>query len=237
MSGIEYFRPSRLVDLIHQNTSSFGVFHPGYRAVRANGRFCAGTFTPTPQAKAFSRALHLQDDPVPVTSRFSFGSGNVDDAPNGVVAMATRFYLPDGTYTNLLRDTKKASDVNVEDYDAIYFTGAVCHGPAGLLEVTLDNGESLVKGKNVTGFSWPEEVAAQRADAVPFSRQDALERRGAKYSVADKPFAAHVVTDGRLITGQNPASARAIRGGRGHRTAGKVKPSWPTTHSDESRVS
>jgi catalase len=84
MSGIEYFRPSRLVDLIHQNTNSFGVFHPGYRAVRANGRFYAGTFTPTPQAKAFSRALHLQDDPVPVTSRFSFGSGNVDDAPNGV---------------------------------------------------------------------------------------------------------------------------------------------------------
>ena len=188
-------------------------------------------------AQTLSRALHLQDDRAPVTSRFSFGSGNVDDAPNGVVAMATRFYLPDGTYSNLLRNTKKASHVNVEDYDAIYFTGAVCHGPAGLLEVTLDNGESLVKGKNVTGFSWPEGVAAQCADAVPFSRQDALECRGARYSVADKPFGTHVVTDGRLITGQNPASARAIRGGRGHRTAGKVKPSWPTTHSDESRVS
>jgi catalase len=102
MSVIEYFRPSQLVDLIHQNTNSFGVFHPGYRGVHGNGRFYAGTFTPTPQAKAFSRALHLQDDPVPFTSRFSFGSGNVDDAPNGVVAMATRFYLPDGTYTNLI---------------------------------------------------------------------------------------------------------------------------------------
>jgi hypothetical protein len=149
VSATAYFKPSQLVDLIHQNTKSFGVFHPGYRAVHANGRFYAGTFAPTPQAKTLARALHLQDDPVPVTSRFSFGSGNVDDAPNGVVAMATRFYLPDGTYTNLLRDTKKASDVNVEDYDAIYFTGAVCHGPGGLLEVTLDNGESLVKGKNV----------------------------------------------------------------------------------------
>lgn len=210
VSATEYFKPSQLVDLIHQNTKSFGVFHPGYRAVHANGRFYAGTFAPTPQAKTLSRALHLQDDRAPVTSRFSFGSGNVDDAPNGVVAMATRFYLPDGTYSNLLRDTKKASHVNVEDYDAIYFTGAVCHGPAGLLEVTLDNGESLVKGKNVTGFSRPEEVDAQRADAVPFSRQDALERRGAKYSVADKPFGTHVVTDGRLITGQNPASARAV---------------------------
>ena len=141
-------------------------------------------------------------------------------------------------FMNLLRDTKKATDVNVEDYDAVYFTGghgvmfdfcdlslaaltakfhdsgrivsAVCHGPAGLLEVTRDNGEPLVNGKNVTGFSWPEEVAAQRADAVPFSLQDALERCGAKYSVADKPFGPHVVTDGRLITGQNPASARAV---------------------------
>jgi putative intracellular protease/amidase len=74
----------------------------------------------------------------------------------------------------------------------------------------LDNGEPPVKGKNATGFSWPEEVAAQRADAVPFSLQDALERRGCKYSVADKPFGTHVVTDGRLITGQNPASARAV---------------------------
>jgi putative intracellular protease/amidase len=73
-----------------------------------------------------------------------------------------------------------------------------------------DNGEPLVKGKNATGFSWPEEVAAQRPDAVPFSLQDALERRGCKYSVADKPFGTHVVTDGRLITGQNPASARAV---------------------------
>lgn len=116
VSATEYLRPSQLVDLIHQNTKSFGVFHPGYRAARL--------------------------------------AHNV---------------------------------LNV-----------------------LDNGEPPVKGKNATGFSWPEEVAAQRADAVPFSLQDALERRGCKYSVADKPFGTHVVTDGRLITGQNPASARAV---------------------------
>lgn len=83
VSATEYFKPSQLVDLIHQNTKSFGVFHPGYRAVHANGRFYAGTFAPTPQAKTLARALHLQDDPVPVTSRFSFGSGNVDDAQRG----------------------------------------------------------------------------------------------------------------------------------------------------------
>ncbi len=144
----------------------------------------------------------------------------------------------DREFMNLLENTKKAGDVEVEDYDAIYFTGghgvmfdfrdqdlaaltarfydsgrivsAVCHGPAGLLEVTLDNGDPLVKGKNVTGFSWPEEEAAQRADAVPFSLQDELKKRGGNYSIADKPFETHVVTDERLITGQNPGSARAV---------------------------
>ncbi|WP_409463192.1 type 1 glutamine amidotransferase domain-containing protein [Amycolatopsis sp. GA6-003] len=144
----------------------------------------------------------------------------------------------DREFMDLLVNTKKAGEVNVEDYDAIYFTGghgvmfdfrdkelaeltarfygsgrivsAVCHGPAGLLEVVRDDGAPLVKGKNVTGFSWPEEEAAQRADAVPFSLQDELKKRGANYSIADKPFDPYVVTDGRLITGQNPSSARPV---------------------------
>lgn len=144
----------------------------------------------------------------------------------------------DREFMNLLADTKTLTDVDVEDYDAIYFTGghgvmfdfggpelaaltarfyesgrivsAVCHGPAALLEVTLGNGDPLVEGKNVTGFSWPEEEAAQRADAVPFSLQDELKKRGANYSLADKPFDTYVVEDGRLITGQNPASARTV---------------------------
>jgi putative intracellular protease/amidase len=179
VSATEYFRPSQLVDLIHQNTKSFGVFHPGYRAAHANGRFYAGTSTPTLQAKTLSRAFHLQQDPVPVTSRFSFGSGNVDEslAHNVLNVLDSEKRYREREFMDLLR---------------------------------LDNGEPLVKGKNVTGFSWLEEVAAQRADAVPFSLQDALERRGCKYSVADNPFGTHVVTDGRLITGQNPASARAV---------------------------
>ncbi|NKY89356.1 type 1 glutamine amidotransferase domain-containing protein [Nocardia veterana] len=144
----------------------------------------------------------------------------------------------DREFMDLLDDTIKAGEVNVEDYDAIYFTGghgvmfdfggddlaavtakfydtgrivsAVCHGPAGLLKVRLGNGEPLIKGKNVTGFSWPEEEAAQRDDAVPFSLQDELKKLGANYSTADKPFDTYVVEDGRLITGQNPGSARAV---------------------------
>lgn len=100
--------------------------------------------------------------------------------------------------------------VTAKFYDTGRVVSAVCHGPAGLLNVPLGNGDPLVKGKNVTGFSWPEEEAAQRADAVPFRLQDELKKLGANYSMADKPFETYVVEDGRLITGQNPGSARAV---------------------------
>ncbi|KJK34664.1 thiamine biosynthesis protein ThiJ [Lentzea aerocolonigenes] len=144
----------------------------------------------------------------------------------------------DREFMNLLENTRKVAEIDVEEYDAIYFTGghgvmfdfrsdelgavtakfydsgrivaSVCHGAAGLLNVPLRNGDPLVKGKNVTGFSWREEELAQRADAVPFSLQDELTALGANYSVADKPFESYVVEDGRLITGQNPGSARAV---------------------------
>ena len=144
----------------------------------------------------------------------------------------------DRDFMNLLENTKKLADVNVEEYDAIYLTGGhgvmfdftrenlgqlmasfyeagkvvstVCHGACGLLPTKLSSGEPLVKGKNVTGFSWPEEEAAQRADAVPFSLQDELKKLGANYSTADKLFETYVVEDERLITGQNPGSARAV---------------------------
>jgi putative intracellular protease/amidase len=56
-------------------------------------------------------------------------------------------------------------------------------------------------------FGWE---AAQRDDAVPYSLQDELKKLGAPYSIAEEPFETHVVEDGRLITGQNPGSARAV---------------------------
>jgi len=86
----------------------------------------------------------------------------------------------------------------------------VCHGPCGLLEVKLSNGEHLIKGKNVTGFSWNEELIAKRDRAVPFNLEEELQRRDAKYSKALVPFSSHVVEDGLLITGQNPGSVRAV---------------------------
>ncbi|TQM36867.1 type 1 glutamine amidotransferase domain-containing protein [Pseudonocardia cypriaca] len=122
----------------------------------------------------------------------------------------------DRRFMDLLTNTVKAADADVEDYVAIYFAGghgvmfdfrgadlaeltaafyqsgrvvaAVCHGPAALLDVRLGTGDPLVDGKDVTGFSWPEEEIAERADAVPFSLQDELVNLGANYSTA-APFA------------------------------------------------
>lgn len=144
----------------------------------------------------------------------------------------------DRIYMNRLENTLKVSDIDPAAYDAIYLTGghgvmfdfknpdlaqlvaafhesdkivsAVCHGPTGLLEVKLSNGEYLVNGKKVTGFSWKEEVIAKRDNAVPFNLEAELEKRGAKYSKAFLPFSEHVVEDGLLITGQNPGSAQEV---------------------------
>ncbi|MEU6065041.1 type 1 glutamine amidotransferase domain-containing protein [Streptomyces sp. NPDC047082] len=145
----------------------------------------------------------------------------------------------DRNFMDLLKVTMQVSEATVDDYDAIYLTGGhgvmfdfpqskdlesliarfyetgrvvstVCHGAAGLLNVTLSNGEPLVNGMRVTGFSWLEEVLADRADAVPYNVQEELKKLGADYSTAAQPFASYVVEDGRLITGQNPSSARAV---------------------------
>ncbi|WP_351227180.1 type 1 glutamine amidotransferase domain-containing protein [Streptomyces sp. NPDC002133] len=153
--------------------------------------------------------------------------------------LGTEKRYADRQYMDLLEDTMKISDVDLDDYDAIYLTGGhgvmfdfpqsqeledlmarfyetgrvvstVCHGATGLLNVVLSNGEPLVKGKRVTGFSWPEEELAKRAEAVPYNLQEELGKLGAEYSTASKPFETYVVEDGRLITGQNPGSARAV---------------------------
>jgi len=77
-----------------------------------------------------------------------------------------------------------------------------------------------VKGKGVTGFSWAEEGLAKREKAVPYNLEEELKKRGANYGKATVPFVSHVVEDGRLITGQNPASAAAV----GESVAKKLKP-------------
>jgi len=86
---------------------------------------------------------------------------------------------------------------------------AVCHGPAAFVNVTL-RGEHLLKGKEVTGFSNAEEDIMGLSEAVPFLLEDKLNEVGAKFVKAEEPWGVKVVVDGKLITGQNPASARAL---------------------------
>jgi putative intracellular protease/amidase len=144
--------------------------------------------------------------------------------------------------------SRRLADVDVLDYDAVFFPGglgpmvdiatdpdvkravartwdggkivaAVCHGPAALLGVTLADGSSLLRGRKVTGFSNAEEIGYADAD-VPFFLEDALREAGAGHSAAS-PWQPKVVVDGRLMTGQNPASggplAEAIAAALGER--------------------
>jgi putative intracellular protease/amidase len=142
-------------------------------------------------------------------------------------------------FMNRLGATLKPSEVNPDDYVAIYYTGghgviwdfpenealqsisqkiyenggfvsSVCHGAAGLLNIKLSNGLLLVKDKEVTGFSNEEEKLAELDKFVPFLTETELVARGAIYKKADEPWAAFAVEDQRLITGQNPASGGAV---------------------------
>ncbi|MDR9750319.1 type 1 glutamine amidotransferase domain-containing protein [Pseudomonas sp. SZMC_28357] len=133
--------------------------------------------------------------------------------------------------------SRKLSEVDVLDYDAIFFPGglgpmvdiatdpevkraverawnagklvaAVCHGPAAFLGATLQDGTPLVQGRRLTGFSNDEEAGYAQAD-VPFNLEDALRAEGAEYSAA-AVWQENIVVDGRLLTGQNPASGGAL---------------------------
>ncbi len=138
----------------------------------------------------------------------------------------------------LLHRTAAPKDIDSADFDAIYFTGghavmfdfpdsaglqritreiferggvvsSVCHGYCGLLNTTLSDGSLLVAGRRLTGFAWSEEVLARVAKLVPYNAEAEMKKRGARYGKGLIPFASHVVVDGRLVTGQNPGSAKA----------------------------
>ena len=82
----------------------------------------------------------------------------------------------------------------------------VCHAPGVLIKVKDQNGDPLVKGKNVTGFSDAEEAAVNLTDVVPFLLEDELKKLGGNYSKGPD-WGSFVLKDGLLITGQNPASS------------------------------
>jgi len=158
-------------------------------------------------------------------------------AEPGAQTEATRRFDKDAELQKLLANTKKLGEVKAADFDAVFFPGghgplwdltkdpdsikfiqefwsakkpvaAVCHAPSVLLNVKDENGEPLVKGKKVTGFTNTEEEAVQLTKVVPFLLEDELKNKGGQYSKKED-WASYIVKDGLLITGQNPASSEA----------------------------
>ncbi|MGQ0454835.1 type 1 glutamine amidotransferase domain-containing protein, partial [Bacillus sp. SS-TM] len=87
---------------------------------------------------------------------------------------------------------------------------SVCHGAAGLFHITLSNGDRLISGKKVTGFSNEEEKLAELDQFVPFLTEDELIKNGGLYEKAAQPWEAYALEDNRVITGQNPASGGPV---------------------------
>lgn len=157
------------------------------------------------------------------------------DAPDFQTESTERF-KQDSEARVALSKTYKLADIEPEDYDAVFYPGghgplwdlaedkdsiniiesmyaankpvaAVCHAPGALRHVTAD-GSAIVKGKQVTGFANSEEEAVGLTKVVPFLVEDELKKHGGEYSKG-ADWQSHVVTDGHLITGQNPASSAA----------------------------
>ncbi|KAF4619355.1 hypothetical protein D9613_005211 [Agrocybe pediades] len=148
-------------------------------------------------------------------------------------------FLNDPVVKEKLANTKKLSEVNVNDYDAVFYVGghgpvidlptdpdniklitqfwdtgkivsAVCHGPAALAGGVDGSGKSIFAGRTATGFSNEEEDMVGKVKDIPFLLEDRIREKGGTFTKADKPWGVKVVVDGQLITGQNPASAGPI---------------------------
>ncbi|WP_206479020.1 type 1 glutamine amidotransferase domain-containing protein [Kocuria sp. KRD140] len=94
-------------------------------------------------------------------------------------------------------------------YDSGGVVGAVCHGPAGLVDVELGTGVALLSGRKVAAFTNAEEKVVGKQDVVPYLLQDKLEEQGATVKLADN-WEENVQVDERLVTGQNPQSAAGV---------------------------
>lgn len=102
--------------------------------------------------------------------------------------------------------SKDVASLAAKIYENGGAVGAVCHGPAALINIKLSDGSNLVAGKKVAGFTNAEEKAVELTEVVPYLLQDELTKSGA-IIVPGENFKENAVRDGRLATGQNPASA------------------------------
>ena len=150
----------------------------------------------------------------------------------------TRRFDGDSVAQNQLANTVKLNAMKVEDFDAVFYPGGhgplwdlyddkdsialieafiaegkpvapVCHAPAVLLQAKDQNGDPLVKGKKVTGFSNTEEAAVDLTNVVPYLVEDQLVELGGYYQKTED-WNSCAIVDGLIITGQNPASSSAV---------------------------
>ncbi|GAB3627337.1 General stress protein 18 [Pandoraea terrae] len=158
------------------------------------------------------------------------------DAPDAQTESTERFHAdPDAQHA--LANTLKLADVEGLEFDAVFYPGGhgplwdlaqdpvsiqlietferagkpvglVCHAPAALRQVRAADGQPLVRGRRVTGFSDVEEAAVGLTDVVPFLLEDEFKRLGGLYEKGPA-WQSFVIGDGRLVTGQNPASSEA----------------------------
>jgi putative intracellular protease/amidase len=155
---------------------------------------------------------------------------------DGLQSEATRRFAADAAAQAALADTHSLTSIEADGYDALFYSGglgpvfdlaqdatstalieafnradkpiaAVCHGVTALRMAKAADGQPLVRGRNVTGFSNSEEEAAHGTGIVPFLVEDELKRLGGRYS-SGADWSDHVVVDGKLISGQNPASSK-----------------------------
>jgi putative intracellular protease/amidase len=158
------------------------------------------------------------------------------DLPENQTA-ATRRFRTDPAAQAELANTKKLVSVSAADFDAVFYPGghgpmwdmpdnatsialiedfvkadkpvaAVCHAPVALINVRGKDGDYLIRGKRVTGFTDTEEEAVGLTSVVPFLLEDQLRERGGLFSKGPN-WSSHIEVDGKLITGQNPASSEA----------------------------
>ena len=108
-----------------------------------------------------------------------------------------------------LPNNQELAQITAVIYEQNGIVGAVCHGPAGLVNVRLSDGSYLVAGKTVAAFTNEEEEAVELTEQMPFLLETKLIERGAQHTEADN-FESHVVASDRLVTGQNPASATGV---------------------------
>ncbi len=148
---------------------------------------------------------------------------------------STRRFRTDPAAQAELANTRKLAGVSADDFDAVFYPGghgpmwdmpdnaasialiedfmktdkpvaAVCHAPVALINIRGKDGDYLIKGKRVTGFTDMEEEAVGLTSVVPFLLEDQLRERGGIFSKG-ADWSPHIEVDGKLVTGQNPASA------------------------------